>query len=148
MWRKREICLVLIENHLALSWRYYVFFKRLLDWFNSIFKFFSEKGHDLESFDNSLQVPANNMGDSRRGSNYSLCKLNKTERAAIKHEKEIDETLHVTSLTHVLQVPVEKKDFSKEIRATKDIKDFVEKSEVMSPGYWWLSSVVDLEEEN
>ena len=54
------------------------------------------------------------MGDSRRGSNYSLYKLNKTERAAIKHEQEIDETLHVTSLTHVLQVPVEKKDFSKE----------------------------------
>ena len=94
--------------------------------------FFAEKGHNLQSFDNSLQVPTNNMGDSRRGSNYSLYKLNKTERAAIKHEQEIDETLHVTSLTHVLQVPVEKKDFSKEIRATKDIKDFVEKSEVKS----------------
>ena len=92
----------------------------------------------MESFDNSLRVPANNMGDSRRGSSYSLYKLNKTERAAFKHEKEIDETLQVTSLTHVLQVPVDKKDFSKEIRATKDIKDFVEKSEVMT-------SVVDLE---
>ena len=86
----------------------------------------------MESFDNSLRVPANNMGDSRRGSSYSLYKLNKTERAAFKHEKEIDETLQVTSLTHVLQVPVDKKDFSKEIRATKDIKDFVEKSEVMT----------------
>lgn len=130
--KKREICLepiprwlVLKIFHSALSWLYYYFYVNL-----TFFHLFSEKGHDLESFDNSLRVPANNMGDSRRGSSYSLYKMNKTERAAFKHEKEIDETLQVTSLTHVLQVPVDKKDFSKEIRATKDIKDFVEKSEV------------------
>ena len=46
-------------------------------------------------------------------------------------EKEMDETLTVTSLNHTMQVPVEKKDFAKEIRAMKDIKDFLENSEIL-----------------
>ena len=67
----------------------------------------------------------------RRGSTGSLYKLNKNERAAYHHEKEIDETLSVTSLTHIKQAEVSKTDFSKEIRAPKDIKNFVESSEVL-----------------
>ena len=68
---------------------------------------------------------------SRRTSAASLYKLNKAERAHHFHEKGIDETLAATSLTHVKQVKVDKKDFSKEIRAQKDIKDFVDNSVVL-----------------
>ena len=68
---------------------------------------------------------------SRRTSVASLYKLNKAERAHHLHEKDIDETLAATSLTHVKQNGVEKKDFSREIRAQKDIKSFIESSEVL-----------------
>ena len=64
-------------------------------------------------------------------SNISLYKLNKNERAKLHHEEELGETLCDTSLTHTLQVEVNKTDFSKEIRAPKDIKNFVETSEVL-----------------
>ena len=64
-------------------------------------------------------------------SNISLYKLNKNERAKLHHEEELGETLSETSLTHILQVEVNKTDFSKEIRAPKDIKNFVDTSEVL-----------------
>lgn len=68
---------------------------------------------------------------SRRTSASSLYKLNKTERAHALHEKGIDDTLAATSLTHVKQLEIVKKDFSKEVRAQKDIKNFVDNSEVI-----------------
>ncbi len=42
--------------------------------------------------------------------NASTTKLEKTQQ---HHDKEMDETMHVTSLTHSKQGRVEKKDFSK-----------------------------------
>jgi hypothetical protein len=60
------------------------------------------------------------------GSTSGLYKLNKVERAAYMHERDIEET----GLTHVRQVTVDKKDFCNEVRAPKDIKNFVDNSEV------------------
>ena len=57
--------------------------------------------------------------------------MNKAERAKSLHEKGIDETLASTSLTHVKESNVKKKDFAKEVRAQKDIKSFIDNSEVI-----------------
>lgn len=68
---------------------------------------------------------------SRRTSAASLYKLNKADRAKSLHEKDIDDTLATTDLVHVKQKRVQKKDFSKEVRAQKDIKNFIDNSEVI-----------------
>ena len=72
-----------------------------------------------------------NMGERRRSSGGSLYKMNKAERARSLHEKGIDETLADTSLTHVTESSVKKKDFAKEVRAQRDIKSFIDNSEVL-----------------
>jgi hypothetical protein len=71
------------------------------------------------------------MGERRRSSGGSLYKMNKAERARSLHEKGIDETLADTSLTHVTESSVKKKDFAKEVRAQRDIKSFIDNSEVL-----------------
>ena len=90
----------------------------------------TDNEHRMEA-NGSPRTPRPRPVAGRRGSTSSLYKLNKNERAAYHHEKEIDETLSVTSLTHIKQMEVSKTDFSKEIRAPKDIKNFVESSEVL-----------------
>lgn len=69
------------------------------------------------------------MGKMKESS--SSFKMSKSERAKYFHDKELDETLQVTVLTHVHHENVEKQDFAKEIRAPKDIKNFVDTSEVL-----------------
>ena len=80
---------------------------------------------------NSPRTPRVGGTSSRRHSNSSLYRLNKNERNKLHHERELGETLSDTSLTHIVQVEVTKTDFSKEIRAPKDIKNFVDTSQVL-----------------
>ncbi len=53
------------------------------------------------------------------------------EREFKLHEKDIEETLHDTALQHTQMKMVEKKDFTNEVRGTRDINNFLEKSEVL-----------------
>ena len=71
------------------------------------------------------------MTERRRSSGGSLHKMSKTERAKSLHDKEIDETIANTSLSHIKETNVTKKDFSKEVRAQRDIKSFIDNSEVL-----------------
>ena len=71
------------------------------------------------------------MTESRRSSGGSLYKLSKSERAKSLHDKEIDETITTTSLSHLKRTNVAKKDFAKEVRAERDIKSFIDNSEVL-----------------
>jgi len=71
------------------------------------------------------------MAERRRSSGGSLHKMSKSERAKSLHDKEIDETIATTCLSHVKQTNVTKKDFSKEVRAERDIKSFIDNSEVL-----------------
>ena len=83
---------------------------------------------DLDNSD--LENSSYGMSERRRSSG-SLYKMNKAERARSLHEKGIDETLAATSLSHVKKTNVKKKDFSKEVRAKRDIKSFIDNSEVL-----------------
>ena len=60
-----------------------------------------------------------------------MYKLSKSERAKSLHDKEIDETIATTSLSHLKRTNVAKKDFAKEVRAERDIKSFIDNSEVL-----------------
>ena len=66
------------------------------------------------------------MGSIRRKMSTS-----NLERELQLHEKDIDETLHDTALQHIQMKAVEKKDFTHEVRGTRDINNFLQKSEVL-----------------
>ena len=71
------------------------------------------------------------MTERRRSSGGSLYKMSKSERAKSLHDKEIDETISNTSLSHLKRTNVTKKDFAKEVRAQRDVKGFIDNSEVL-----------------
>ena len=53
------------------------------------------------------------------------------ERALQQHEKDIDGVLHDSTLQHTAMKAVDKTDFTQEVRGTRDITNFLEKSEVL-----------------
>lgn len=53
------------------------------------------------------------------------------ERAFQQHEKDIDDTLHDSNLQHTCMKGVEKKDFTQEVRGTRDITNFLQMSEIL-----------------
>ena len=52
------------------------------------------------------------------------------EREQKLHEKDIDDSLLVSALQHTHSKTMDKKDFTNEVRGTRDITNFLEKSEV------------------
>ncbi len=73
-----------------------------------------------------LAVPSSNFRMSlRRRLSVPLF-----EREQQLHEKDIDESLHDHSLQHTANKSIEKKDFTNEVRGTRDINAFLEKSQV------------------
>eukprot|EP00095_Tigriopus_kingsejongensis_P000918 maker-scaffold186_size273091-snap-gene-1.39 protein:Tk00918 transcript:maker-scaffold186_size273091-snap-gene-1.39-mRNA-1 annotation:"hypothetical protein DAPPUDRAFT_40435" len=66
------------------------------------------------------------------------------ERINQQHEKDIDHALHDVSLQHTQVQAVEKKDFALEVRGTRDINNFLQKSEVfLDLAETDLSNIVD-----
>merc|ERR1711971_516179 len=87
--------------------------------------------NDRDSENPTFGSPSYRMTERRRSSGGSLYKMSKSERAKSLHDKEIDETIATTSLSHLKRTNVAKKDFAKEVRAERDIKSFIDNSEVL-----------------
>ncbi|TRY61185.1 hypothetical protein TCAL_17215 [Tigriopus californicus] len=67
---------------------------------------------------------------SRKMSTRRKLSVPLAERINRQHSQDIDETLHDVSLQHTQVASVEKKDFAQEVRGTRDINNFLQKSEV------------------
>jgi len=83
-----------------------------------------------EAVKNGLSNGVRRMSLKARG---SLSKIERAilERATSKHEHDIDDTLKHTVLTHTKLNVVQKKDFSVEVRAHRDVSSFMNESEVL-----------------
>ena len=53
------------------------------------------------------------------------------ERAFQQHEKDVDEVLADSAIQHTSMKALDKKNFTQEVRGTRDINNFLEKSEVL-----------------